>query len=68
MAEPTCPGCSCRGVEHIVSKESAEKSRQREAWFHVVYCDQCGHVYDILNKHVFMQQAKPIRFVMPDKS
>ena len=66
MTEPTCPSCSCGGVEHIVSKESSEQSRQREAWFYIIFCDQCGYVYNVIAKHVFTKQLKPISFVMPN--
>ncbi len=62
--EPRCPGCDVRGIEHIVSKESSERSRNRQPWFHVIHCNQCGHVYNVLTKHVFTQATVP-RFVLP---
>jgi len=40
-------------VDHIVSKESKEKSKTKQPWFLVIYCEGCGHVYDVLAKHVF---------------
>ena len=39
------------------SKESLERSRSRDPWFVVVYCDNCGHVYDVVAKHVFTQSG-----------
>lgn len=65
MAEPTCPNCSVSGIEHLVSKESVERSKNRQPWFLVIYCDSCGHVYDVIAKHVFSQQTAP-RFVLPE--
>jgi uncharacterized Zn finger protein len=55
MAEPTCPKCNIAGVEHIVSKDSAERSKT----FLIVHCDGCGHVYDIIAKHTFSQPITP---------
>ena len=49
---PKCPGCGVAGIEHFVSKESTSRSRYREPWFFVIYCDQCGHVYNVIAKHV----------------
>ncbi len=66
VAQPTCPECSVSGIEHVVSKDSVEHSRRREAWFYVVYCSECGHVYGVFSKHVFTQ-SKPVQFVMPGK-
>ncbi|MEM7219089.1 MAG: transcriptional regulator [Pseudomonadota bacterium] len=63
-AEPRCPGCDISGIEHIVSRESVERARNRLPWFHVVHCATCGHVYGVLTKHVFNQAATP-RFVLP---
>lgn len=64
MAEPTCPKCGIEGVEHIVTKESVERSRTKQPWFLVVYCTSCGHVYDVLAKHVFSQPIAP-RLTLP---
>lgn len=59
MAEPTCPKCGMSGIEHIVSKESVERSKTKQPWYLVVYCDGCGHVYDVIAKHVFSQPVTP---------
>ncbi|MCP5179822.1 MAG: transcriptional regulator [Pseudomonadales bacterium] len=67
MAEPVCPGCGVRGVEHFVSKESRERTRSRKPWFIIVHCDACGHVYNVLARHVF-SEANPPRLVMPKPS
>jgi len=64
MAEPVCPECGVEGIEHIVSKESVERSRTRQPWFLVVYCEACGHVYEVLAKHVFSQPVAP-RLTLP---
>jgi uncharacterized Zn finger protein len=63
-SEPRCPDCGVTGIEHIVSRESVERSRSRQPWFHVIHCDACGHVYDVLAKHVFAIQPPP-RFDLP---
>ena len=63
-AQPRCPDCGISGIEHIVSRESHERSRSRQPWFLVVHCAACGHVYDIVTKHVFSQAVTP-RLVLP---
>jgi len=65
MAQPKCPQCGIQGVEHIVSRESMERSRTRQPWFLIVHCDGCGHVYNVIAKHVFSQTVPP-RLVLPD--
>lgn len=65
MAQPKCPECGIQGVQHIVSRESVERSRNRQPWFLVVHCDGCGHVYNVIAKHVFSQTVPP-RLVLPD--
>lgn len=62
--QPRCPACGISGIEHIVSRESVERSRTRQPWFLVVHCAACGHVYQILAKHVFSQPVTP-RLVLP---
>jgi hypothetical protein len=52
------------GVEHLASKDSVERSRTKDPWFIVVYCDNCGYVYDVVAKHTFTQPTTP-RFVIP---
>jgi uncharacterized Zn finger protein len=59
MADPTCPACGLEGVDHILSKESKEKSKTRQPWFLVIYCEGCGHVYQVLAKHVFSVPVAP---------
>lgn len=63
-SEPRCPDCGVTGMEHIVSRESVERSKARQPWFHVIHCDACGHVYDVISKHVFTIEAPP-RFTLP---
>jgi ribosomal protein S27E len=46
-------------MSHIVSKESAERSKTKQPWFLVVHCDQCGHIYGVLAKHTFSQPVTP---------
>jgi len=64
IAEPKCPDCGARGMDHIVSRESKEKSRTKQPWYLVVHCAACGHVYDVFAKHVFSQPVTP-RLVLP---
>lgn len=59
MADPKCPECAAAGMAHIVSKESAERSKTKQPWFLVVHCDQCGYVYGVLAKHTFSQPVTP---------
>jgi len=62
--EPRCPNCDVSGIDYIISRESNERSRDRKPWFYVIYCSACGHVYDVVAKHVFSQSATP-RLVLP---
>lgn len=57
MVEPKCPDCGVKGMEHIVSEGSEEKSKSGDHWFDVAFCNECGHVYGIFNKI----SHKPIR-------
>ncbi len=59
MAEPHCPSCAVEGAEHIVSTDSAVRSRDGKPWFDIIHCDACGHVYGVLAKHVFAGGAGP---------
>jgi len=65
MAEPKCPACGVQGIDHIRSAESRERSRARQPWFLIVHCDQCGHVYGVVAKHVFSETIPP-RLVLPE--
>ncbi len=65
MAQPKCPSCQTAGIEHIVSKDSAERSRTKQPWFVVIHCDACGHVYNVLAKHVFSVPVTP-KLTLPD--
>lgn len=49
---PVCPNCKIEGIEHIISKDSIERSRIDEAWFDIVYCSDCGYVYGVFAKVV----------------
>lgn len=51
MAEPKCPDCGVKGLEHIVSEDSDEKSESGTAWFNIAFCDECGHVYGVFNNY-----------------
>lgn len=59
MAEPKCPECGVVGIEHLVTSDSSEKSRDGKPWFNIVYCDSCGHVYGVFAKHVFGPRGGP---------
>ena len=59
MALPRCPSCETEGLEHIVTDDSQQKSRDGKPWFNVIYCDSCGHVYGVLAKHVFGKGGGP---------
>lgn len=63
-AEPRCPSCGVSGIEHFVARDSVEVSKSRDPWFMVVHCDQCGHVYNVIAKHVFARGQTP-RFDLP---
>lgn len=59
MSQPKCPSCQVQGMEHMISKESRERSKKGHSWFYAVFCDQCGHVYGVFPKHVFNTAAVP---------
>ena len=67
MAEPRCPKCEIEGIQHIVTIDSDAKSRDGKPWFDVVHCDNCGHVYGVLAKHVFGKGSGP-QFVVQERS
>ena len=56
--QPKCPSCSTQGIEKIVSQDSKELSKGGDAWFNVVYCENCGHVYGVFAKHVLSHEVK----------
>jgi uncharacterized Zn finger protein len=58
MAEPKCPQCGITGIEKIVSQDSAEQSKGGDAWFNVVHCEECGHVYGVFAKHILNHEVK----------
>ncbi len=64
MTEPVCSSCATSGTDHIVSKDSAEKSRTGQPWYVIVHCDHCGHVYAVFPNHVFAETTMP-RVVVP---
>ena len=55
---------AAEGIQHFASRESVERSKSREPWFVVVYCKACGHVHQVVAKHVFSQAQTP-RFNLP---
>jgi len=50
MAEPKCPECKVVGKKHIVSSESDQQSNGGDAWFDIVHCSECGHVFGVFAK------------------
>ena len=59
VARPKCPDCGVAGAEHLVVTDSSEKSRDGKAWFNIVHCSRCGHVYGVFAKHVFGPRGGP---------
>lgn len=58
-APPKCPDCGVAGTEFLVATDSAERSRDGKAWFNIVHCSRCGHVYGVIAKHVFGPRGGP---------
>lgn len=52
MSEPKCPECRIVGLTHVISSESNQRSTGDDAWFDVVHCSECGHVYGVFAKVV----------------
>ncbi|MDH3916021.1 MAG: hypothetical protein OEU49_00070 [Chromatiales bacterium] len=59
MSEPKCPDCGVVGIDHLTARDSSEKSKDGKPWFNVVFCDECGHVYGVLAKHIFGPRGGP---------
>ena len=66
MAEPKCNECGPSGVEHIVSTESNEQSKGGDAWFNIVYCKKCGHIYGVFAKHILSHGITPSMPKLPN--
>ncbi len=66
MSEPKCPDCGVRGIDHIVSAESAERSKHKSPWFHVIHCNECGHVYNTIAKDVFVRN-RGTQVILPER-
>lgn len=49
--EPQCPNCLATGIDHVISRKGGSGTGRGKQFvsspFHVVFCDQCGHVYGI---------------------
>jgi len=49
--EPQCPGCSARGIDHVVSRKAGSGGSRGKQFvtspFQVVFCSHCGHVYGV---------------------
>jgi uncharacterized Zn finger protein len=52
MAEPQCPTCHEKGMEHRLSMSRGQQLRE-SPWFYVVYCKVCGHVDGVFAQDVF---------------
>jgi len=48
--QPKCGDCHVVGLEYIVEQESVQTSKAGDAWFNIVHCSKCGHVYGVFNK------------------
>ncbi len=56
-ALPKCPDCGIAGTDYIMSTESQQRSKAGDAWFEIVHCTECGHVYGTFPKIVL--EPKP---------
>ena len=57
-AEPKCPSCGVEGLDKIDfawSNQRQPPQGQGAAYFKVVYCGDCGHVYGVLNETVKLE-------------
>jgi len=63
-AQPKCPDCQAAGLDNIVSAESKEKNGAGDAWFNIVYCQKCGHIYGIFSKYIITNASMP-RMTLP---
>ena len=59
MSEPKCPDCGVVAIDDPTPPDSTEKSKDGKPWFNVVFCDECGHVYGVLAKHIFGSRGGP---------
>jgi len=51
MAEPKCPKCPAEGVDNIKCASNRTTSKDA-AWVEVVFCNQCGYVYNVLARNI----------------
>jgi uncharacterized Zn finger protein len=65
MAEPKCPDCGVVGLKKVVSTESAKQSKDDDAWFEIVLCEDCGHVYGVFAKHISSHEWKASSINLP---
>lgn len=62
MAEPKCPKCDIFGIEHITN------SRTNDDKYDVIHCSNCGHIYGICAKIVYVQHIPPRSIFQPNDS
>lgn len=56
-AIPHCPACRIAGFDKIVSVDSQQTNHNGDAWFAIVHCAECGHIYGVLAKQVIAQEV-----------
>ena len=57
IAVPHCPACRIAGFDRIVSIDSQHNDHNGDAWFSIVHCAECGHVYGVFAKQVMAHVA-----------
>ncbi len=54
---PRCPACRIAGFDKIVSVDSQQNNLNGDAWFAIVHCAECGHVYGVFAKQVMAHEV-----------
>jgi hypothetical protein len=56
-AVPHSPVCRTAGFDKIVSVDSDQKNHNGDAWFAIVHCAECGHIYGVFAKQVIAHEV-----------
>ncbi len=59
--EPKCPSCNVQGMQYIIASDSTAKSNSGDVWFNIALCSECGHVYGVFAKIVYVPTNAPFR-------
>lgn len=56
-AKPKCPECGVEGIEHFTIGDIGKGSPPGVPRFESIYCDGCGHVYQVFQNFIRTKDA-----------